>query len=179
MALSELGPTFIKLGQILSTRADLIGVRLAEELEQLQTAVRHDPPATVRATIARELKRPVDELFREFDEVPLASASIGQVHRARLRNGQAVAIKVQHAGIEERVRIDLEILAGLAILAQKIPEFANYRPRAIVAEFQRTLRRELDFCASGGTSNALPAIWPIIPRWTFRPRFPICRPAGC
>jgi ubiquinone biosynthesis protein len=145
LALAELGPTFIKLGQILSTRADLIGVRLAEELEQLQTAVEHDPPATVRTTIARELRRPVDDLFREFDDTPLASASIGQVHRARLLSGQAVAVKVQHAGIEERVRIDLEILAGLAVLAQRVPEFANYRPRAIVAEFQRTLRRELDF----------------------------------
>ncbi len=145
LALAELGPTFIKLGQILSTRADLVGVRLAEELEQLQTSVRHDPPQRVRATIARELQRPVEEIFREFDDVPLASASIGQVHRAVLRSGQAVAVKVQHAGIEERVQIDLEILSGLAILAQRIPEFANYRPRAIVAEFQRTLRRELDF----------------------------------
>lgn len=145
LALAELGPTFIKLGQILSTRADLIGVRLAEELEQLQTAVRHDPPVVVRATIARELGQPVDEAFQQFDDTPLASASIGQVHRAILHSGQAVAIKVQHAGIEERVRVDLEILAGLAMLAERVPEFVNYRPRAIVAEFQRTLRRELDF----------------------------------
>jgi ubiquinone biosynthesis protein len=145
LALAELGPTFIKLGQILSTRADLIGVRLAEELEQLQTAVRHDPPVVVRATIARELGRPVDEAFEKFDDTPLASASIGQVHHAVLHSGQQVAVKVQHAGIDERVRIDLEILAGLAMLAERVPEFVNYRPRAIVAEFQRTLRRELDF----------------------------------
>jgi ubiquinone biosynthesis protein len=145
LALAELGPTFIKLGQILSTRADLVGVRLAEELEQLQTAVRHDPPVVVRATIARELGRPVDESFAQFDDTPLASASIGQVHRAVLHSGQPVAVKVQHAGIDERVRIDLEILAGLAMLAERVPEFVNYRPRAIVAEFQRTLRRELDF----------------------------------
>jgi ubiquinone biosynthesis protein len=145
LALAELGPTFIKLGQILSTRADLVGVPLAEELEHLQTAVRHDPPLIVRATIARELGRPVEESFAHFDDTPLASASIGQVHRAVLHSGQAVAVKVQHAGIDERVRIDLEILAGLAMLAERVPEFVNYRPRAIVAEFQRTLRRELDF----------------------------------
>jgi ubiquinone biosynthesis protein len=145
LALAELGPTFIKLGQILSTRADLIGVRLAEELEHLQTAVRHDPPEVVRATVASELGRPVDESFQHFDDTPLASASIGQVHRAVLHGGLAVAVKVQHAGIEERIRVDLEILAGLAVLAQRIPEFANYRPRATVAEFQRTLRSELDF----------------------------------
>ncbi len=107
--------------------------------------MRYDQPVTVRSTIARELGRPVDDLFSQFDDTPLASTSIGQVHRAVLHGGQAVAVKVQHAGIEERVRVDLEILAGLAILAERIPEFVNYRPRAIVAEFQRTLHRELDF----------------------------------
>ena len=119
--------------------------RMAEELEHLQTAVRHDPPVVVRATIARELGRPVDEAFQQFDDTPLASASIRQVHHAVLHSGQPVAVKVQHAQIEERVRIDLEILAGLAMLAERVPEFVTYRPRAIVAEFQRTLRRELDF----------------------------------
>jgi ubiquinone biosynthesis protein len=145
LALNELGPTFIKLGQILSTRPDLVGVRLAEELQLLQTETRPDPPERVRALIEQELGQTVDELFAEYDDTPLASASIGQVHRARLRGGQPVVVKVQHANIEETVRVDLDILAGLAQLAEKIPEFANYRPRSTVAEFQRMLRRELDF----------------------------------
>jgi ubiquinone biosynthesis protein len=145
LALTELGPTFIKLGQVLSTRGDIVGTRLADELQQLQTDVACDPPDVVRATLLGELGKPVDELFSAFEDVPIASASIGQVHRAWLKTGEKVAVKVQHAGIEEQVRVDLDILAGLAPLAERIPEFANYRPRAIVAEFQRMLRRELDF----------------------------------
>ncbi len=145
LALSELGPTFIKLGQVLSTRPDLIGVELAAELTQLQTDVRADPPATVRETIEQELGRPLDDAYAEFNEEPLASASIGQVHAARLHTGQNVVVKVQHAGIEDKVRVDLEILVGLATLAEKLPELVNYRPRATVEDFQRILRRELDF----------------------------------
>jgi ubiquinone biosynthesis protein len=145
LALTELGPTFIKLGQILSTRADLVGTRLATELQSLQTQVRADPPEAVRALLAAELGRPVEACFAEFDERPLASASIGQVHRARLTTGEAVVVKVQHPGIEDKIRVDTDILAGLAEVAERIPEFAIYRPRATVAEFQRVLRRELDF----------------------------------
>ncbi|HVX62623.1 MAG TPA: AarF/ABC1/UbiB kinase family protein [Pirellulales bacterium] len=145
LALNELGPTFIKLGQILSTRPDLVGVELAAELQQLQSDVRADPPAAVRKTIERELGLPVEQAFLEFDETPLASASIGQVHRARLQTGERVVIKVQHTGIDEKVRVDLDILAGLAQMAETVPEFVNYRPQATVAEFQRTLLRELDF----------------------------------
>ena len=145
LALTELGPTFIKLGQVLSTRPDLVGIELADELQHLQQDTPADSPKTVRATIEEELGQPVDELFAEFDDQPMASASIGQVHRARLPDGQQVVIKVQHAGIQQKVRVDLDILAGLADLAENIPEFKNYRPRATVAEFQRTLLRELDF----------------------------------
>lgn len=146
LAITELGPTFIKLGQLLSTRSDLIGPTLAAELSQLQTATPADPPDVVRATIEAELGQPVDELFVDFDEVPIASASIGQVHRARLKSGEEVVLKVQHAGIENKIRDDLEILVGLADLAEEhLPELQNYRPRATAAEFQRTLRRELDF----------------------------------
>lgn len=145
LALTELGPTFIKFGQILSTRADLVGVELASELSHLQEDVRADTPDVVRATIEAELGQPIEELFESFDDHALASASIGQVHRARLRTGEEVVVKVQHAGIEDKVRVDLDIMVGLAQLAEMIPEFAPYRPRATVAEFQRTLRRELDF----------------------------------
>ncbi len=145
LALVDLGPTFIKLGQILSTRPDLIGVRLAEELSHLQTEVRADSPEQVRQTIERELCRPIEELFSEFEAMPMASASIGQAHRARLRSGEPVVVKVRHAGIEERIRVDLEILAGFAQLAERVPELAAYQPRATAAEFQRILLRELDF----------------------------------
>lgn len=145
LALAELGPTFIKLGQVLSTRADLVGVALATELSHLQAEVAADPPESVRATIEAELGSTLESLFAEFEPQPLASASIGQVHRARLHTGECVAVKVQHRGIESKVRIDLEILAGLAQLAERIPEFRYYRPQATVAEFQRTLLRELDF----------------------------------
>lgn len=145
LALTELGPTFIKLGQIASTRPDVIGVALAEELRSLQDEVPADPPEVVRATIESELGEPIAKLFAEFDEQPLASASMGQVHRARLASGEPVAVKVQHAGIEDKIRVDLDILSGLAQLAERIPDFANYRPAATVGEFQRMLRRELSF----------------------------------
>jgi ubiquinone biosynthesis protein len=145
LALTELGPTFIKLGQILSTRADLVGAELANELRLLQEEVRADAPEVVRATVESELGRNIEALFAEFRDEPMASASIGQVHLARLRDGQEVVVKVQHAGIIEKVRVDLDILVGLAQLAEMVPEFAPYRPQAVVAEFQRILRRELDF----------------------------------
>src|SRR5271168_2873582 len=132
LALSELGPTFIKLGQILSTRPDLVGVPLATELQRLQDEVRSDPPEAVRAAVLAELAHSVDELFASFDDQPLASASIGQCHAARLHAGDRVVVKVQHPGIEDKVRVDLDILTGMAILAERLPEFENYRPRAMV-----------------------------------------------
>jgi len=145
MALAELGPTFIKLGQQLSTRPDLVGVRLAEELQQLQANVPADPPEVVRKLIEAELGRPLAELFAAFEPQSMASASIGQVHRATLHSSEAVVVKVLHADIEKKVAVDMDILGGLALMADMLPEFRNYRPPAIVAEFQRAMRRELDF----------------------------------
>lgn len=145
LALEELGPTFIKLGQILSTRPDQVGMALAHELQKLQTSVPSDKPETVRGIIEKELGGPLEELFQDFDPTPLASASIGQVHRARLHSGEHVVVKVQHAGIRRRMEIDLDILGGLAQLAEKMPELQPYRPQATVAEFRRVVRRELDF----------------------------------
>jgi len=145
MALAELGPTFIKLGQVLSTRPDLVGVELATELQHLETEVPADPPVQVDACIQRELGQRAESLFANFDRVPMGSASIGQVHRARLANGEQVVVKIQHPDIERRLQVDLDILVGLSQWAEKIPEFANYHPRAVAAEFQRTVRRELDF----------------------------------
>lgn len=145
LALQELGPSFIKLGQVLSTRPDLVGVRLATELQCLQADVAKDPPGGVREIVERELGRPIEEVFDDFDFEPIASASIGQVHRARLKSGEAVVVKVQHADIERRFQVDLDILVGLAQWAERLPEFAPYHPQAIATEFQRTLSRELDF----------------------------------
>src|SRR5262249_11875395 len=100
---------------------------------------------SVREMIESELEKPLDGLFADFDTTPLASASIGQVHRARLQNGDDVVVKVQHAGIRRRMEVDLDILGGLAQLAERIPELEPYRPQATVAEFRRIVRRELDF----------------------------------
>jgi ubiquinone biosynthesis protein len=145
LALTALGPTFIKLGQLLSTRPDIVGVKLADELAKLQANVAADPPAQVRALIEGELGQPLEEIFAEFDLAPIASASIGQVHFAKLSEGDQLVVKVQHPGIEVTVKEDLEVLHGLAQLAERIPELAAYRPVETVAEMGRTLRRELDF----------------------------------
>jgi ubiquinone biosynthesis protein len=151
LALTELGTTFIKLGQMLSTRDDLVGPELATELKQLQSDTPPDPPDVVCATIEAELGKPPADLFAEFDSAAMASASIGQVHRARLPGGQAVVVKVQHKGIEQTVRQDLEILAALAELAQRYGgELRAYQPVATAAEFSRTLLRELDFTREKG-----------------------------
>src|SRR5688572_4239657 len=103
LALEELGPTFIKLGQIMSTRPDLVGATLAEELEKLQTKVPPDSSREVIEFVEEELGQPIADLFIEFSETPVASASIGQVHRARLVTGEEVAVKVQRRDIGRRV----------------------------------------------------------------------------
>lgn len=145
MALTELGPTFIKLGQLLSTRPDLAGPELSHELSQLQDQVGPESFESIQQTVELELGQKLEELFASFDEQPAATASIGQVHRARLKNGDEVAVKVQRSGVAESIRADLEILSGLGQLAEKIDELQVYRPRQIIAELTRSLRRELDF----------------------------------
>lgn len=145
LALTELGPTFVKLGQVLSLRPDFIGSDLATELTLLQSNVAADSGDKVKAIIQSELGQPVEELFGTFDEDAIASASIGQVHRARLKDGTDVVVKVQHANIEKTVNEDLEIMAGLATLAEHIPEFAVWKPTVIVEQLSRSLRRELNF----------------------------------
>lgn len=145
MAFTELGTTFIKLGQVLSTRDDLISPELAAELAKLQADAPADPPEAVRAVIEAELGHGPEEIFDEFQPEPMGSASIGQVHAARLE-GAEVVVKVRHPGISAKVATDLDILAGLASLAEKHdPELRLYQPRALVAEFRRTLLNELDF----------------------------------
>jgi len=145
LAIAELGPTFIKLGQLLSTRPDLVGTQLAAELQHLQDDVSADPIEQVRATVEADLGRPLEESFADFEPKPLASASIGQVHRARLKTGQRVVVKVQHPAVPRKFQVDLDIFVGIANWAEMVPELAVHRPRAIAIEFQRMLRRELDF----------------------------------
>ena len=146
LALTDLGTTFIKIGQILSTRSDLIGGALAEELSHLQADTPPDPPEVVQATIEAELGLPVKKLYAEFNHTALASASIGQVHAARLPTGEAVVVKVQHSGVEERVTNDFDIIERLAGLAERHNrELRIFRPQAFVAQFRRDLLRELDF----------------------------------
>lgn len=145
-AIGELGPTFIKLGQILSTRPDIVGPELAEELSGLQSGTTPDDAQTVHKLIEDELGKPVSEIFSSFDDTPVASASIGQVHKATLPCGRNVAVKVQHAGIEEKIRSDLEIAMELAKLVEShSTEAALYRPVETVGELRRSLLRELDF----------------------------------
>ena len=145
MALSELGPTFIKFGQLLSTRPDLVGVELASELAKLQAAVPADSFDKVKQIIESEQARPLEEIFVSFNPQPLASASIGQVHLAKLTDGRDVIVKVRHAGIDHSVATDLDILTGLAQMAERSEEFRPYHPKALVAEMSRTMPRELDF----------------------------------
>jgi ubiquinone biosynthesis protein len=145
MALTDLGTTFIKLGQVLSTRPDLVGPEVAGELSHLQSGTPADPPEVAVATIEKELSRPIAECFVEFDREAQASASIGQVHRAKLPNGRLVVVKVQHPGIEVTIRRDLSILSNLAELAERQEDLKPYQPVAVVQEFRQTLLRELDF----------------------------------
>jgi ubiquinone biosynthesis protein len=146
LVLTELGTTFIKLGQVLSTRPDIVGSELAAELTGLQASTEPDPPPAARATILAELGRPPEELFAAFEEQAFASASIAQVHGARLRSGERVVVKVLRQNVVERAEADLEILHTLARLAERhAPSLRQYQPAALVRQFQRTLRRELDF----------------------------------
>ncbi len=145
LALAELGTTFIKLGQVLSTRPDLVGTALAEELSVLQASTTPDPPEVTRATLLAELGRPPEELFADFAPAAFASASIAQVHAATLHSGQAAVVKVVRAGVRQQAEADLEILQALARLAEHHAEFLRpYQPVLLARQFQRTLRRELD-----------------------------------
>ncbi|MCK5916143.1 MAG: AarF/ABC1/UbiB kinase family protein, partial [Deltaproteobacteria bacterium] len=146
MAFTNLGTTFIKLGQILSTRADLVGEEIAAELSKLQSDTPADSKEQVIQTLESELGRPFTEVFAEFDFSPLGSASIGQVHKARLNDGHTVVVKIQHQEIEKKIAADMDILASLSRLAEKYdPKLRPYKPQDIVAEFSHNLFQELDY----------------------------------
>jgi ubiquinone biosynthesis protein len=149
-ALEELGPTFIKLGQVLSTRPDILPPDFISALSDLQDHVSGFPVQDVSRVLQEELKLPPEELFAEFDREPVAAASLSQVHRARLPTGEEVAVKVQRPNIEETIESDLAILETAArLIEHRIPQYAVYDPVGLVREFGRSLRKELDFVREG------------------------------
>ena len=150
LALEELGPTFIKLGQILSTRPDLIPSDYIEELQKLQDEVPPFAYEQVEKAIKKELGADVSEIFKSFEQIPFAAASLGQVHQAILEDGEKVVVKVQRPDIEKVIETDLDILFHLARLTEKhIPDSRLYDPVGIVEEFAKVIRLELDYGTEG------------------------------
>ncbi|PNU21248.1 ubiquinone biosynthesis protein UbiB [Geothermobacter hydrogeniphilus] len=152
LALEELGPTFIKLGQLLSTRPDLIPGDYLDELKKLQDKVPSVPTEQIRIEIESELGYPLAELFAHFDPEPVAAASVAQVHRGRLHSGEEVVFKIRRPGIAQVIETDLDILMGLAYLVEHhLPGGDIYDPVGLVKEFRRTIHRELDFTREART----------------------------
>lgn len=149
-ALEELGPTFIKLGQVLSTRPDMLPPDYLRELSKLQSSAPEVPAAIIRSLIEQELGETPEKLFASFSDAPLASASIGQAHAATLHDGTAVVIKVRRPGVVAAVQEDLEILQNLAQqVSRNWAAVADYNLEAISASFAATLRDELDYLQEG------------------------------
>jgi ubiquinone biosynthesis protein len=153
-ALGELGVTFIKLGQMLSTRSDLLPPDIIIELARLQDAAPRVPIADIHRTIREDLGADPAECFATFDDVPIASASIGQVHAARLHDGREVVVKVRRPGVMEQVEVDLQILHGIVDWAQEHTPFGrDYDLQPLVEEFAFTLRNELDYVREGENAD--------------------------
>ncbi len=158
LAMEELGVTAIKLGQILSTRADLLPPEYVVEFSRLREAVPTVPTASIRDEVSARLGAPVEEFFADFGEEPLASASIGQVHPAHLHDGTRVAVKVQKPGLGEEIDTDLEVLAQLAEqLERRWADARRYDLGALVQEFAWTLRAELDYVREGRNAERFAA----------------------
>ncbi|MEP7185214.1 MAG: ubiquinone biosynthesis regulatory protein kinase UbiB [Rhodanobacter sp.] len=155
-ALTDLGPIFVKAGQVLSTRRDLVPADIAEELSLLQDQVAPFPGSEARAIVERELKKPVTELFISFDETALASASIAQVHAATLKDGRAVVVKVLRPGIDRRIANDVALLRALGELVERWhPKADKIRPMEVVAEVEKMLENELDLQREGASGSLL------------------------
>ena len=155
-ALEDLGPIFVKFGQMLSTRRDLLPHDIADELAKLQDQVPPFPGREAREMIEMTLGKPVAELFQEFSETPLASASIAQVHAARLQDGREVVIKVLRPGVERIIRGDLDLLYLIAGLAERYwPDGRRLRPREVVGEYEKTILDELDLMREAANAAQL------------------------
>ncbi len=145
LALEELGPTFVKLGQILAGRADLFGPDYIAEFEKLHSSVPPVPIDQLRPQLREDLGGEPEEVFAWFDPEPLAAASIAQVHRARLKDAAEVVVKIRRPGITDTIEADLRLLGRIAAVAEaEMPNLRPYRPRQLVRELARSLRRELD-----------------------------------
>ncbi len=145
LALEELGPTFIKFGQLLATRVDMFPPAWIAEFEKLHKAVPPAPEELIREQLIKVWGRPPEEVFQAFDSQPLAAASIAQVYRARLHDGTEVVVKVRRPGIEAKIEADLRILEHFASLVEnEVPDWRRYEPERMAGEFRRSLRRELD-----------------------------------
>jgi len=156
LAMTELGPIFVKAGQVLSTRRDLVPADIADALSLLQDQVEPFPGSEARAIIEHELKSPIGLLYGQFDEMPLASASIAQVHAAALHDGSKVVVKVLRPGIDARIARDVRLLKSLAELAQRWhPKADKIRPLEIVAEVEKMLENELDLQREGASASLL------------------------
>jgi ubiquinone biosynthesis protein len=156
LALEELGPIWVKFGQALSTRRDLLPVDIADELEKLQDRVPPFPGLEAKAIIEGAYGRAVGEVFAEFDETPLAAASIAQVHTARLRSGEEVVVKVVRPGIRAKIDRDLEVMYVLARLARDYSkEGYRLRPYEVVQEYEKTILDELDLMREAANAAQL------------------------
>jgi ubiquinone biosynthesis protein len=156
LALQDLGPLFVKFGQMLSTRRDLLPLDIADELAKLQDRVPPFPAEQVIATLERFYRKPVDTVFRAFDRTPVASASVAQVHFAELPDGTPVAIKVLRPGIERVIEKDIALMHTGATLVEKLwSDGKRLRPRAVVAEFEKTLADELDLSREAANCSQL------------------------
>lgn len=159
-ALEELGPTFVKLGQILATRGDLFPPEWIVEFGKLQDAAPALPFEDLRGQLIEDLGEAPEAVFAELDPVPLAAASLAQVHRARLADGTAVVLKVRRPGIRPVIEADLRLLDRLAeIIEKEAPELVRYRPREVIRQFAHSLRRELDFSAEGRHAERIAALF--------------------
>ncbi|MCF6237832.1 MAG: AarF/UbiB family protein [Candidatus Marinimicrobia bacterium] len=158
LAMEELGPTFIKLGQLLSTRPDVLGKEYIHEFSKLQDEVPAVSLNEINTQIQRELGYPAEELFAEFSKQPIAAASIAQVHRGKLKSGEDVVFKVRRPGIVKIVETDIDVLMGLAyLIEQHIPTVALYNPVGLVKEFRRNIMREMNFTREGRTVDRFAA----------------------
>lgn len=155
LLLGELGPTFVKLGQVLSTRGDLLPAEYIDELAELQDNVPPFPFDQVRAQVKAAFGKEVEELFAEFDPEPLAAASIAQAHRARTKGGEEVVVKVQRPGVGDQLRSDLTVLHYIArALEAVIEEVGVYTPTGIIEEFDHAVHEELDFLTEAANIRA-------------------------
>ncbi|NOZ23914.1 MAG: AarF/ABC1/UbiB kinase family protein [Planctomycetes bacterium] len=151
--MEELGPTFVKLGQLLSTRPDIVPEDLARELRRLQDKVRPFDAKAAVEIVERELSAPIRENFAEFEETATASGSLGQVHKARLIDGTDVVVKVKRPGIERTIFSDIDLLMMVAKRAEGVPDLAIFRPVMLTEEFGRCMRRELDFVTEASSTS--------------------------